>query len=202
MAIVLYLGKDVKDYEKRGKEIIAQRIRAGEIRCELCAQPMKQHSSYERGIKESGQKIQIQIVWCKKCKQGHALLPDFLLPNKHYSGNEIESVLIDSQGWGKEGWGKEESAVNEIETEASESTVRRWIKQIGERIKRAVSLLKYIFMHILQKTLSELTISENATGYAELEEILEKAPVTVEYSGNKLGLANIFLGINGRSAYI
>ena len=112
------------------------------------------------------------------------MLPDFLLPRKHYSGNEIESVIIDS----------ETLPANQIETEASEATVKRWIKQIGERIKRAVSQLKYLFGRAGQ-AVSEAAIDAGHC-YSELEQILDMAPQAVKYSGNKLGLANIWLGTN------
>jgi len=151
---------------------------------------MKRHSSYERGIKETGVKLTITIVRCKPCNNGHALLPDFLLPRKHYSGNEIESVIIDSAS----------NTVEEIETEASEPTVRRWITQIGESIKRASNIIKYLF-HRTGKAISELSIFPGAP-YSELEQLLEKAPCPLKHSGNKLGLANLWIGTNEARAYI
>jgi hypothetical protein len=130
------------------------------------------------------------MVWCRKCRKWHALLPDFLLPNKHYSGNEIESVLIDSGT----------TAINEIETEASESTVKRWIATVGESIKRSVGALKYFFARI-GKAISELSILPGPP-YSELEQILEMAPRRIKSSGNKLGLANLWLGASETKAYI
>jgi len=146
---------------------------------------MSRHSSYKRGIKETGEKIRIVVVWCSKCKEWHALLPDFLLSYKHYSGNEIEAVIIDS----------ESVPVDQIDTAASEATVRRWIKQIGEKIKQAIGILKYLFRRAGQ-AVSEVTINTEQGCYSELEQILEMAPSIVKYSGNKLGLANIWLGTN------
>jgi len=141
-------------------------------------------------IKEKGQTIEITVVWCRKCEEWHALLPDFLLPHKHYSGNEIESVIIDS----------EMETTKLIDTKASEGTVRRWIKQIGERIRRAVSILKYIFGRN-GRAVNEVAI-DPGPAYSELEQVLEMAPATVKCCGNKLGLANIWLGTNKVAAYI
>jgi hypothetical protein len=141
-------------------------------------------------IKETGAQITIIVVWCSKCRVWHALLPDFLLPYKHYSGNEIESVIIDSA----------EEPIDHIETAASESTVRRWIKQIGTRITQAIGILKYLFRrsgHVV----SEVAI-DTGPGYSELEQILEMAPSSEKFSGNKLGLANIWLGTNAIAVYI
>ena len=191
MAIITYLGRDVKEYEKISEKIITRLISEGHILCESCLQPMARHSSYDRGIKEiKGQKITITIVWCRKCRKWHALLPDFLLPHKHYSGNEIEGVIIDS----------ETVPVSQIDTEASESTLRRWIRQIGDRIRQAVGLLKYIF-RCLGQPVSETAI-DPGPAYSELEQILEMAPSAVKYSGNKLGCANLWLGTNELKVYI
>lgn len=151
---------------------------------------MKLHSHYTRGIKETGEKIEIYVVWCSDCRQWHALLPDFLLPNKQYSAIEIEGVIIDSAI----------ESVSRIETEASESTVRRWIKQISERIKGAVSIIKYLFSKKGQ-ALSEAAV-DTGPAYDELAQVLEMAPSRVNYSKNKLGLANIWLGTNGVPTYI
>lgn len=185
MPIILYLGRNVKEYRRKSDGIITQLISVGKIRCELCLEPMSRHSSYKRGIKETGEKIRIVVVWCSKCKEWHALLPDFLLSYKHYSGNEIEAVIIDS----------ESVPVDQIDTAASEATVRRWIKQIGEKIKQAIGILKYLFRRAGQ-AVSEVTINTEQGCYSELEQILEMAPSIVKYSGNKLGLANIWLGTN------
>ena len=190
MSIVLHLGRDVKEYSEKSKEIILQAISEGRFRCEFCLQPMVRHSNYERGIKETGQKVTITMVWCKACKKYHALLPDFLLPRKHYSGNEIESVIIDGGSL----------PVNQIDTEASEPTVRRWIQQIGERIKRAIGILKYLFGRAGQ-AVGEVAIDAGHC-YSELEQLLEMAPQEVRYSGNKLGLANIWLGTNVTAFHI
>ena len=190
MAIVTYLGRTVKEYEKISEEIIKQGISEGRFRCEKCLRPMSRHSSYVRGIRETGEEITIIMVWCGKCRNWHALLPDFLLPRKHYSGNEIESVIIDSAT----------ESVSRIDTEASESTVRRWIKQIGGRIRDAVGKLKYIFRRDGQ-AVSEAAIDAGHC-YSELEQILEMAPRSVKCSGNKLGLANMWLGPNGAAGYI
>ena len=190
MSIVLFLGSDIKEYEEKSAEIIEHAINKGTIQCELCLRPMAVHSSYERGIKETGERIEITMVWCKKCRNWHALLPDFLLPHKHYSGNEVEIVIIDGATM----------PVSEIDTAASESTVRRWLKQVGERIVQAVGKLKYHFGRD-SRAVNEVAI---VAGYCfnELEQVLEMAPAVVKCSKNKLGLANIWLGTCGVTAYI
>ena len=190
MSIVLYLGGNIKEYEEKSEGIIRQVISNGKICCERCLQRMSIHSHYKRVIKETGELIAITIVWCSTCRKWHALLPDFLLPHKHYSGNEVEGVIIDSAT----------EAVSQIETSASESTVRRWIQQISGRIRQAVGILKYLFGQVGQMV-SEIII-DPGTCYNELEQILEMAPNEIKCSGNKLGMANIWLRTTGTSLYI
>ena len=190
MSIVLFLGRSVKEYEEGSEEIIQRLIDGGSIRCNSCLLPMRRHSSYRRGIKETGRKIAITVVWCSKCRRWHALLPDFLLPNKQYSGDEIESVIIDSTS----------VPVNQIETEASEGTLRRWIKQATDRIRRAIGVLKYLFRQA-GHAVSEVAIDAGEP-YSELEQVLEMAPSAAKYSGNKLGLANLWLGTYDIKVYI
>jgi len=190
MPIVLYLGSDIKDYKWKSEGIIKQALQEGRILCELCLRQMARHSSYEREIKGTGEEITITMVWCRKCKNWHSLQPDFLLPYKHYSGNEIESVIIDSAT----------EPTKLIDTKASESTVRRWVRQVGERIRQAVGVLKYLFGRD-GHTVSETAIDAGLP-YDELEQVLEMAPSTVKCSGNKLGLANIWLGTSSVPAYI
>jgi hypothetical protein len=190
MPIILFLGRNINEYEDNRENIIQELMISGTILCELCLQPMKKHSVYKRKIKETGQKITINVVWCSACRKWHALLPDFLLPRKHYSGNEIESVIIDSAS----------DPVSQIETDASEATVRRWIKEIGERVKRACGKLKYLFKRA-GKSISEVAIIAGSA-YNELEQILDMAPSVKKCSGNKLGLANLWLGTDDIKTYI
>ena len=181
MPIVMYLGKNINDYREKSKKIIDETLSNGEIRCEFCARGMLYHSNYNRNIKETGEKLTIIMVWCRPCDNWHSLQPDFLLPHKHYSGNEIESVIIDSAT----------EPIISIETMASLSTVIRWIEQIGERIIGAIGKLKILFIQ-MGAAISEIAINPGHC-YSELEQTLELAPLNLRYSGNKLGLANIWL---------
>ena len=189
MPIILFLGRTVKEYEEKSAEITERHLSDGDILCELCLRPMAVHSSYVRGIKETGARITIKVVWCRKCREWHALLPDFLLPRKHYSGNEIESAVIDSAT----------ETMKLIDKTASESTVRRWAVEISESIKRAVGILKYLFGRD-GHAVNEVAI-DAGTPYDELEQVLEMAQ-WVKCSGNKLGLANIWLRTGMVTAYI
>jgi len=197
MSIVIFLGKDVNEYNEKSLEIIENAINNKNLLCEYKLTPLKIHLHYTRKIKLGANKlkkakIEIYFLICKECERqhGHALLPDFLSPYKQYSADEIESVIIDSAT----------QPVNEIDTEASESTVKRWIKQVGGRIVRAISVLKANFME-LGRVITEVMITPGHC-YSELEQLLEMAPDTLKYGGNKLGLANIWISRQNRKTYI
>jgi hypothetical protein len=196
MPIVLYLGKDIKEYESESKNMIERKMTDGDILCEFCTKAMARHSSYNREIKETGEEIEITMVWCRPCSNWHSLQPDFWLPCKHYSGNEIEAVIIDSAT----------DPISNIDTKASASTVKRWITQIGERISQAINKLKG-YMALRGSPISELEI-EPGIVYYELEQVLEHilarvfADLPIKCCGNKLGLANILLRSAGMPALI
>jgi len=191
MPIVMFMGRDVNEYWEMIGKIVVFTVGGGQIKCQECLRSMNVHSYYSREIKETGEWITIAVVWCSKCRKWHALLPDFLLPHKHYSGNEVESVIIDSVA---------EPEVKLIETSASESTARRWIKQIGGRITQAIGVLKLLFGRG-GHAVSEIKI-DPGPAYSELEQVLEMASRDIKCSGNKLGLANIWLGTDRVPAYI
>lgn len=192
MPIVMYLGRNVNEYSEKSEEIISQAISAKKILCELCLKQMRRHSEYDREIKETGQKITIIVVWCRGCSTWHSLQPDFLLPCKHYSGNEIEGVIIDSAT----------EPVGHIDTTASEPTVRRWVKQIGNRIVEAASKLRRQFSQAGYAV--GIAAIDAGHCYNELEQILTAVPEQDEIKccGNKLGLANIWLRTIGIPSYI
>ena len=148
---------------------------------------MSFHDTYERTIKETGEKVIIHTLICHKCRKSKSVLPDFLLPNKHYSAKEVESVLLQAV----------DEAVYDIDTPASVSTVRRWLGEMdGENGKLAgwVSGLKTVAIEqgcaVSEVTLAELRLIEQV---GEFVHALHK----IHFSGNLLGFAGIYL--SGRS---
>jgi len=113
MPIIAYLGFTVKEYENDSMEHLC----ALTIYCpkDINAQ-MTIHSHYLRRIKETGEMIAVYRLICPECGKTIAVLPDFLLPYKQYSANEIEAVMIDA----------ESMSVYDIETKASVRTVQRY----------------------------------------------------------------------------
>jgi hypothetical protein len=64
--------------------------------CPDCGGKLSGHGKDNRHIKnEHGEKewYQISRTKCQGCKRTHSMLPDFMLPYKHYQADIIESVI-------------------------------------------------------------------------------------------------------------
>lgn len=117
MPITTYLGSTIHDYREKSYSMLLSL----EVFCPKHAdQRMMLHDKYMRTVKETGDQILIHRLICYKCKYTIAVLPDFLLPHKQYSANEVEAVLLDAGMM----------SVYDIDTDASVYTVRRWIKTL------------------------------------------------------------------------
>jgi hypothetical protein len=142
---------------------------------------MAVHDSYPRTIKETGEKIRIYRLICYECNDTIAVLPDFLMPYKQYSANEIEAVIIDAETTG----------VYDIETKASVYTVRRWIKTIGDQITEWISKFKALIIKTTGKTVSEIILL-GLTPTEQLKTLSEYLP-KIKTCGNILGFACIYI---------
>jgi len=230
MSIVLHLGNNVKEYRKIANQRISELLGADGLICPFCGiTRLKRNTSYPRSVLEdhtaeggtatatrtdvhpdepdctAGQgedaasahhgvrreEITIVVAYCDHCKKHHALLPDFLSPHKQYSANEIEAAVIDG----------DRMPVSEIETVASESTVRRWITEAREGINRAVSVIK---AHLANAgcAISDLRFV-GMTGYETLAALLDALGLKRGGAGSVLGRANAWLAAERRlDAYV
>ena len=124
MSIVAFLGKDVNEYLASYLLLLENM----EFFCEKHpGQRLAYHGTYTRSIKETGEEIPIQRLICYECKKAKmggtvSILPDFLRPRKQYSGVEIDTVIEQSDA-GKNPY--------EINSKASVSTVRRWLREFS-----------------------------------------------------------------------
>ena len=181
MSIIAYLGSTVKEYGEKGKTML--------LALEICcpnhpAKILAFHSTYTRTIKETGEKAVIHILICHKCGYSTSVLPDFLLPNKHYSANEVESVIMQAA----DGVG-----VYDTDTNASVSTVRRWLGEWcseGGKLQKSVNRLKMLAYSqgcaVSEIILADLPLIE------QLKEFVYALP-KIHFSGNLLGFAGIYL---------
>lgn len=154
---------------------------------------MKYQSNYNRHVHigDSVEWIKIYRFECMSCNRTHAILPDFICPRKHYSACDIEFVLKDVE---------DNIPAEDIETTASISTVKRWIKEFGEKVKEAAGSLKSLLYTIVSKTISEIVLS-NLTPFKLLERLLKEFP-EIDNSNFVIGEANIWLLNNTAGIYI
>jgi hypothetical protein len=122
MAIIAFLGSCVNEY-------IDQYLTLLEGMAFFCEKHPEQrlayHGKYWRTVKDLEIKIPIQRLICYKCKQAKmggtvGVLPDFLRPRCQFSNAEVASVVEQSKA-GKTPY--------EMDTKASISTVRRWLRE-------------------------------------------------------------------------
>jgi hypothetical protein len=123
--IVLNLYADINNYAENFVGIrldILNRLISGITVCPVCNGGLKYNCTYPRHPKTAdGTKFDIGIVQvcCKSCGKTHALIPDFLMPYKHYTANTVEMAVS--------------ADMSDIDCAADNSTVYRWHKQIRER---------------------------------------------------------------------
>lgn len=182
--LMAYLGSDVDDYKANGQK----RVEALRLFCSHHPeQELKYLGSYSRGVKELGEKIDIYRFECPLCeatgiRSTTSILPDFLIPYKHYSANEIESVILESE---------DGISVSQIDTSASESTVHRWLGEYISAMKQWVNTLRIKVYEQMQRSISEIVLAELSLT-AQLHTVLDLLP-KIKYSGNILGRALIRL---------
>jgi hypothetical protein len=111
----------------------------------------------------NGEIRQLQVLCTNpECKKTHVIIPDFLNPNKRYIGAEIEATI-------------EAKTIGGVQsdTQAEESTRRRWIKQFAERLPEILNALMRLLMIEYQNMLSLL---ECSGGLKRLRKLLELFP--------------------------
>ena len=160
-------------------------VRSGAVLCPLCYGLYKVHGCYQRHcLNENGDRYYGWVAQgrCDACKKYPAILPDFIMPHKHYKTEVIEGVIAASEaGQIIEGFGG---------CAADVSTMRRWVKQFRKRGADAVGWLLSML----------LTVYEHHVGLLELRNktLLEQlARLLYEYqspeSGGIIGKVNILL---------
>ena len=178
--ILAYLGKNVKEY----RENFLRYLNCMRIRCPDCGGSTSNHDSYERHV-HIGKIIEWLVFYrvkCDGCGRTHAIIPDFVKPKKHYSACDIEIALNEIE---------ENIPVEQIETEASISTLRRWQNEFIERSGQAIGALRGLLYQLYEKTIGELELA-GLKRFAKLEKILERFP-QIQSSNLVIGETNIWL---------
>jgi hypothetical protein len=119
---------------------------------------------------------------CDACKKYPALIPEFIMPHKHYKAEVIEGVIAESE---------EGKAIEHLGGYAADiSTMRRWVRQFRVRGIRAVGWLISTLLTAYERHISSLKL-RNITLQKQLARLLRefKAPE----SCGILGGVNIIL---------
>jgi hypothetical protein len=124
MSIIAFLGNNVNEY-------ICQYLTLLESMEFYCknhpSQRLAYHGTYWRSVKDAEVKIPVQRLICYECKKAKmggtvSVLPNFLTVRKQFTTAEIESVIKQSKA-GKTPY--------DIDSKASISTIRRWLREIS-----------------------------------------------------------------------
>ena len=152
--------------------------------CPRCGGKTHFHDSYARHVHigEEIEWITLSRVICSKCGKTHAIIPDFIRPYKHYSACDTEMALRDQE---------DGMPLEDIETPASISTLRRWVAEFGHRGRQAAGALRSILYRHYGRFINELKAA-NTKVFQMIEWLLELLP-EVESSHLAIGEANMWL---------
>ena len=187
--IIAYLGRNVKDYRNN----FLHNFEGLKAICPECGSKTVLHDCYDRHIHidEKVEWIEIQRVICCRCGRTHAIIPDFIKPYKHYGAGDIEFTLRDIE---------DGIAAEHIDTLASTTTVKRWVKEFKERGKQAAGALRALLKNVFDKTINEVRLT-GLKIFRSLEYILEQLP-EIESSGLAIGDANLWLTNHMAGVYV
>ena len=159
--------------------------RNGEVKCALCHGLLRIHGCYRRQLKDKEGNCQDGWVaqgYCSVCNQYPSLIPDFIMPYKHYEAKVIECVLMEAEEGG--------NVERQSDCAADASTMRRWIRQFRERGARAVGWLSSVLFEIYARHVSILELY-NKKLFKQLARLLREYPVPA--SGTVIGKVNVIL---------
>jgi len=160
-------------------------VRRGAVSCAICKGPFKVHGSYKRHLKDEDSERHygwVVQVHCDVCDVYPALIPDFIMPYKHYKAEVIEMVIVEFEK------GKKVEHLDGCAAEAS--TMRRWVKQFSERGAQAVGWLLSTLRTVFEQHISALKL-RNKTILEQLARLLKA--YSFPKSGSIIGRVNIIL---------
>ena len=152
--------------------------------CPDCNGRLKAHSCYSRHFRdENGKRYYgwVAQVHCADCDTYPALIPDFLMPHKHYEASVIEAEIARAEGTGSPGLSS---------CQANESTVLRWVRQFKERGACAVGWLTSILLDVYERHISAVK-TRNKGLLDQLRRLAREFQVPAD--GSVIGNVNIIL---------
>ena len=159
-------------------------MQCGDVLCPLCCGALSVHNCYQRHIvDEQGNWHNGWIAQgkCKPCKHHPSLIPDFILPYKHYEAAVIEAAVSEME---------ENGNFETNSCPADDSTIRRWFNQFKERGARAVGWLLSILFDLYGKYINALEL-QNKGFLKQLSRLLRE--FQTPETGGIFGRVNIIL---------
>lgn len=121
----------------------------GIVLCAICTSFFTVHRVYQRGLKDLDSSIEqgwVAQLCCDVCKKYPALIPSFIMPHKHYKAEVIEAVIAEYESG--------RNIEHMVGCSADISTMRRWVRQFGERCPQAIGWLLSILLSLYNRRIS------------------------------------------------
>jgi len=160
-------------------------VRRGVVLCALCFGQFEFHVAYRRYLRDEDNNREqgwVAQVHCATCNVYPALIPDFIMPHKHYKAEVVEKVIAARE--------KGENVEYLDGCAADISTMRRWVRQFSERGALAVGWLHSILLNLYERQISLFEL-QNKTLLKQLARLLREFPKLK--IGRVIGRANIVL---------
>jgi hypothetical protein len=180
--IVWYLGRSVKDY----CENFLHQLDIWQLLCPACQQAhtLTRHGSYCRHLiwGDTRERMTILRVLCGKCKKTHAILPDFVDPQRIFAMPVVESAV--------EAVLDQKVAVEKVDGPQDVSTIKRWCRRFRSYWREIYGALHSIVARATDINLSIAAVEEDAY-LKKLQALWDHLPAVLCTSS--FGRANIFL---------
>ena len=185
--IILCLGPMSKEnfyYRALVACTVGRLLRRGGVVCSLCGGSLCFHGCYPRHVKDgAGERHNGWVAqgYCGTCKKYPALIPDFVMPHKHYGVAVIEAAISEVE---------EDGGLRLSGCPADESTIRRWANQFKERGAQAVGWLLSILCSVYERHISTLELQNRSL----LKQLARLAcEIQVPKTSGAIGRVNIIL---------
>jgi len=160
-------------------------VLSGKVVCAICLGLLKINSCYRRHCRdENGTRLYGWVAQghCEACKKYPSLIPEFIMPYKHYKAEVVERVVAESEGGG--------SVERLGGCSADVSTMRRWDRQFKVRGVKAVGWLVSTLITLRDIHVSSLELANRAL-LKQLARLLHEYP---QLRGDSvIGRTNIIL---------
>lgn len=159
-------------------------MRCGIVLCSQCTGRLNLHGAYRRHCRDETGKRNYGWVaqgHCAMCVCYPSILPDFIMPYKHYKADVIESVISEYESG---------RIVEHLDGCAADvSTMRRWIRQFKIRGAAAVGWLLAALFELYNRYLSAVEL-QNKKLLELVSRLLQEFP---NPGGAIFGRVNIIL---------